>query len=161
MIGQSFAPLGDPTQQRPSAGGANTAGPQEAIRVLNLRMPRVFGAGAPAPAQLLTSPGSAGLPQQNAHNPLIEAILRAVMGGFGGGPQVAPSAPGGMPPGGMSQGMPGGGAPAPSPTIPAPAVHYQPNPPGRGGTAGPNPPLPREDRPTPGRRQGPDNYPGR
>jgi hypothetical protein len=143
MIGQSFAPMGDPTQ-RPQAD-AGGQGPQEAIKILNLRMPKVAGAGAPAPQQLLNGMGSAGLPQQNANNPMIEAILRAVLGHLSPQMQAAPSAMGGGVPGGMPGGMPGPQGPAPK--LPMPGVHYQPLP---GGTAGPNPSMrsPQEHMPT-------------
>lgn len=143
MIGQTFAPIGDPSQQRPSGSPSAPSGPQEAIKILNLRMPRVQGAGAPAPAALLNSPGSGGLPQPQGMTPMIEAILRAVMGGFQSPQQGAPSAMGGMVPGG---GMPAQGG---SPQLPVPAVHYQP-PPTSGGTAGPNPGTRDRNLPMPG-----------
>jgi len=157
MIGQSYAPLGDPTQQRPS-GMSPQGGPQQAIKILNLRMPRVQGAAAPAPAALLNSPGSGGLPQppmmggpqggpsQQPTNPILDAILRAVLGGYQPPQQSAPSAP-------------GGGVPS-SPNLPVPAVHYQPPP---GGTAGPNPvdPMTREDRGNTRGKTGGDFFPVR
>lgn len=140
MIGQSFAPLGnDPMQQRPSgpAGG----GAQQAIQVLNTRLPRVVGAGAPAPQALLEGAGSAGLPQPQGVNPIVQAILQAVLGHFAPQQQSAPSAMGGM--------MSGGG---PAPQMPTPNVSYQPNPPGQGGTAGPNLPPPQDRPETPAQR---------
>lgn len=138
MLGQSFAPLGnDPTQQKPG-GPSGNQGAQQAIQVLNTRLPRVVGAGAPAPQALLQGAGSAGLPSPQGVNPIVQAILQAVLGHFAPQQQSAPSAMGGMVPGGMPGGMPGGGMPAPSgplPKLPTPALHYQPLP---GGTAGPN-----------------------
>lgn len=131
MIGQSFAPLGDPNQmQRPGGPSGTSDGAQQAIQVLNYRMPH-FGANAPTPAPqaLLNGAGSAGLGQGG--NPVIDAILKAVLGHFAPQQQAAPSAPGGM--------VPGSGPMIdnpPSPQLPTPAVHYQPLP---GGTAGPNP----------------------
>lgn len=130
MIGQTFAPTGGDPTQRPSG----PSGAQDAIKILNLRYPRVQGAAAPAPQALLEGAGSAGLPQQNAVNPTIEAILRAVLGGQFSAPQPhAPSAPGGMmpnavapPPSVQTGGQTGGQAPGGKLT---PAVHYQPNPP--------------------------------
>lgn len=138
MIGQTFAPVGDPSQQRPSGSPSMPSGPQEAIKILNLRMPRVQGAAAPAPAALLNSPGSAGLPQPQPHNPILEAIIRAVLGGFNAPQQSAPSAMGGAT-GGAGQG--------PVIDYPTPAVHYQPPP---GGTAGPNPDMRDRQPPMPG-----------
>lgn len=130
MIGQSFAPLGDPASQtRPQQSGA--AGAQEPVRILNLRMPRVQGAGAPAPQALLTSPGSAALPQSVGANPTIEAILRAVLGHFAPQQMAAPSAPSGF----MGQGPPSQGS-GPSNIPYTPAIHYQK--PLPGGTAGPD-----------------------
>jgi hypothetical protein len=143
-LGQSFAPLGnDPMQQaRPGGAPGGPGGAQQAIKVLNLRMPRVAGAGAPAPQALLEGAGSAGLPQQQGMSPVIQAILQAVLGHFTPQQQSAPSAMGGMMPG--PQG-PGGSQSAPQ--MPTPAIHYQPLP---GGTAGPNQPLPeRRNQPTP------------
>ena len=151
MIGQSFAPLGDKT--RPQSGGpGGSGGPQEAIQVLNMRMPRFPGAGAPAPQALLQGAGSAGLPQQSI-NPVIQAILKAILGRFSPQQQAAPSAQGGMVPGGNLQptGQPGGfespglQSPMPSFQMPTPALHYQ-EPSAPGGI-----PLPPQlsDRPRP------------
>jgi hypothetical protein len=103
MIGQSFAPLGDPMNQQAGPGGGGLESPaQQAIKILNLRMPH-FGANAPTPAPqaLLNGAGSAGLPQPNANNPVLDAILKAVLGHFAPQQQAAPSAMGGgMAPGG-------------------------------------------------------------
>lgn len=143
MIGQTFAPLGDNQDLRngpagPGAGApGGSIGPQQAIEVLRLRYPRFFGAGAPAPTPLLTSQGSAALPQQ-ATNPTLMAILQSVLGHFSAPQQVAPSAEGGMVPGSLG-GM----------RSPVPRVQYFPQPDLPGGTAGPNPrpALPQETRP--------------
>jgi len=94
-IGQSFAPLGSPNQNRPG-GPEGTGGVGQAISTLNLRYPRVQGAAAIAPSALLNSPGSAGLSQ--GINPTLAAILQAVLGRITP-QQSAPSAPGGMTPG--------------------------------------------------------------
>ncbi len=162
MIGQSFAPLpGGTAGPNQPAGGGHGDGPQEAINVLRLRFPKLFGAGAPAPSQLLTSPGSAALPQPGAmgggagapgggQNPAITALLTSILGAFSGGggmgQQAAPSAPGGSMFGGGGMGM-GNGTAMSNYT---PAVHYQPPPGLPGGTAGPGPqgpaPTPFEDR---------------
>lgn len=131
MIGQSFAPLGGDPMMRPGGQGGQGSGAQQAIQVLNYRMPRVAGAGAPAPQALLEGAGSAGLPQQNAMNPTIAAILQAVLGHMQPQQQQAPSAPGGQ-------------APPPA-QMPNPRINFQPLP---GGTAGPNPQQPPQ-RPGP------------
>lgn len=154
-IGRSFAPTASNVQQLAESGGDAT-GPGQAVQTLSLRYPRVVGAGSIAPSQLLNAPGSAGLPQQNANNPLIEAILRAVMGGFGTPQQTAPSALGG-------QSFPNVPSPRVTPGVDegsqAPLVSRPPYVPPvqtRGGTE------PGDVRPVPpGKRQGPDNYPER
>lgn len=68
-FGYSFMPgqNGDQAQQRPQAGG----GPQSAIQMLSLRLPRVLGAQAMAPGALLNSQGGGGMP-----DPMLQAILR-------------------------------------------------------------------------------------
>lgn len=142
-IGQSFAPLGsDPMQPKPGGPSGSAPGAQQAIKVLNLRMPRVAGVGAPAPQALLEGAGSAGLPQQQGMSPVIAAILQAVLGHFQPQQQGAPSAPGGMQ--------------QAAPQMPTPAVHYQPPP---GGTAGPGPRVPQ--RPGPEMPTGRPGYGGR
>jgi hypothetical protein len=87
MLGQSFAPLGDPDaltrQQEP--GAVNPV--QEAIKVLTLRLPRVLGA-SPVPQELLRGLGSAGLPSRRPggvdpdreQNPLTDFLQRLVGG---------------------------------------------------------------------------------
>lgn len=149
MLGQSFAPLGDPMQQQRPSGPGGPGGAQEAIKILNLRMPRVAGAGAPAPQALLEGAGSAGLPQQQ-NNPVINAILAAVLGHFQPQLQAAPTAMGGF----MSQAPQGSQAPT-SPKY-DPVIRYQDDPnakgaPVPGGTAGPGPgvPPPVRDRTPP------------
>ena len=95
-FGYSFMPgqNGDQAQQRQQPGWA---GPQSAIQMLSLRLPRVLGAQALAPGALLNSQGAGGLP-----DPLLQAILRlagqAGPGGPGGGAPGGPSLMGGAPP---------------------------------------------------------------
>lgn len=155
MIGQSFAPLFDPQGQKPAGGPqGGPSGPPQAIQTINTRLPRVLGAGAPAPAALLNSPGSAGLPMENI-SPIIQAILQSVLGHFSPQQMSAPSAPGGF--GGVTP-LPMPGAPPQIPGGGKPKVEYEPLP---GGTAGPNPR--RDDRDEvyprfPGKRQGPDHF---
>lgn len=149
MLGQSFAPLFDPSQRQQN-GPQGQAGAQQAIQTLNTRLPRFSGGALPAPMPLLTSPGSGGLP--DGFSPIIEAILRTVLGPRMGGSQMAaPSAPSGF-----MGGSPSGGSQPPAP-LPLPAVHYQPPP---GGTAGKNPTEreTREDRQTRQGKTGMDNY---
>lgn len=103
MLGQSFAPLGNDPQQRPQ-GGIGGSPIQEAIRTLSLRVPRWTGGGtAPAPQALLQSPGMGGMPgMSGTENPIMQALMRMIQGGFGGGmpsmmSQGGPQMPGGMP----------------------------------------------------------------
>lgn len=127
MIGQTFMPQGQGVTERPQ-GPDNQAGVQQAIKILNLRMPRVAGAGAPAPQALLEGMGSAGMPQQ-ASSPILQAIIQAVLGHFQPQQMGAPSAMGGFQQQGPSQG---------SMSLPqnvTPRINYHPLP---GGTAGPN-----------------------
>jgi len=98
-IGQTFAPIGNPMQRPNGTAGtpAGLSGVQQAIKILNLRMPRVQGAAAIAPTLLLNSPGAGGLPQPG-RDPILDAILRGVLGGYAPPQQTAPSAPGGATP---------------------------------------------------------------
>lgn len=153
-IGQSFAPTGQ-NQMRQQQGGGN-APLQQAIKVLNLRLPKVVGAGAVAPQPLLMSQGSGGvsmppMPQQGATP--------------GGAPGGAPTMPGqGAPPFGLEEILrrifqpPTGpaGSPAPQPPqgpAPLPRIVTQPPAPGPGGTAGPTAPRFPGTRPEPPQRE--------
>jgi hypothetical protein len=138
MIGQSFAPLaGGSKPKQPGGGGANS-GAQQAIKVLNLRIPRVVGQGAPAPQPLLMSPGAGGVPMPGGQRPGLTP---------GGAPGGAPGSPGDAPPFGLEEIIkilfgnnppPGGDTGKP----PDPKINYQPLP---GGTAGPGPRGPVEN----------------
>ena len=96
-FGLTFAP-GAPS------GAAKRRNPvQEAIQILSLRLPKVFGARAPAPTPLLTGPGGmgqpaargnvvaqalaqmAGLPPSMARPPQMAPSLGIGIGGSGGG----------------------------------------------------------------------------
>jgi hypothetical protein len=156
MIGQSFAPLGNGMPAKPDGGGV-APGAQQAIKVLNLRLPRVVGSGAPAPGALLNAQGASGLPSAGT-NPMLEALIHAVMGGY------APATGAGPTPGasGPSSPLPMPSAPVSNApvSLPNPAIHYQPLP---GGTAGPNPKFPvnqdtREDRMNKRGKGGQDNF---
>lgn len=140
MIGQSFSPTQQDNgyQQRPQGGGQDTP-LQQAIQILQLRMPHVFGAMAPAPAALLNAQTPLGF------NP--QAFLQRLMGGMGqspmGGPMAPPFQVGGGP---MAAAAPSPAAPSgPAPT---PPFHFQPNP---GGTAGYGPFQPQPEGPHPPR----------
>jgi hypothetical protein len=77
-LGISFSPFNDQQPElNPRNGQAPT--PQEAIRVLSLRVPRTVGAGSPVPQALLGAPGGAA----------FGGGMPGIMGG-------APGAPGGM-----------------------------------------------------------------
>jgi hypothetical protein len=93
-LGMSFAPNDDPTAQR---RGPSPAPIQEAIRVLSLQMPRVIGANSPNPAALMSQMsgqmnGGQGLGGPTS-NPIIEQLLRALMGGQSGQMPGLPGAP--------------------------------------------------------------------
>jgi len=145
-LGLSFAPGQDEMTQRQNGAGPSTSPIQEAIRVLSLRMPRVLGASSPAPAALLSGPGSQGL-GGHPGNPIIEQLLRALLGGqTSGGPMDG--LPGGAmiaPPMMPGPGPMGGGMSGP-PLIPGFKFGEQPGPfpPGMpsGGTSSPMPPTP-------------------
>lgn len=90
-MGVSFVPngQGDP-MNRQQPGQASGAPPlQQAIQMLSLRLPRVVGANALAPGQLLNAPGGMG----GSGNPLLEALLR--LAGMGGSFQGGQGGPGG------------------------------------------------------------------
>ena len=91
-FGVSFMPGADAQngQGRTGSGPGAPRNPvQEAIQVLSLRMPKVFGARAIAPAPLLTSPG--GMGQAGARSGATAQAL-AQMAGVPSGAGM-PSAP--------------------------------------------------------------------
>lgn len=100
MLGQRFAPLpgDDPTRRPQNTPGGPISPVQEAIRTLSLRLPRVQYAGSPVPRALLTNPGMPGLPTPSptpnaqGENPIMEALLRIIRGGFGGSQDIVPNA---------------------------------------------------------------------
>lgn len=88
--GISFQPGGEDSQKKiDTANNANGSqeGVQEAIKVLSLRLPKVVGARAIAPGQLLTGQGSGG--QRNVDS-MVEAVMQKF---FPTGP-AQPEAPG-------------------------------------------------------------------
>lgn len=142
MIGQSFSPTQQPGsgdqqfQPQPDA----LAPLQQAIQVLRIRMPHLFGAMAPAPPALLQ--GGGGMPPQAQPLPVPMVPGMPSLPGVAtamqpqGQPQPSFGQPYQVPP------QSGGGMPPPK----NPTVHYQPPPQPPGGTAGPNP---RPGRPDP------------
>ena len=111
--GVSFTPtnqaLQEQDQMQGQFGAPGAPRGQEAIRVLQLRLPRVVGGGGIAPAPLLGAPGGMGAPGpgafsfapqgmpqqgpqiQGAQNPMMQAILQlAQMSPMGGAPRVTP-----------------------------------------------------------------------
>src|SRR5690606_20872142 len=93
--GESFAPLARENGQNAGPARRGAAPIQEAIRVLNLRVPSVVGARALSPQALLSAPGSAGIP--NAAGVQIEQLLRRIFGQAGiPGLPAAPTGPGAM-----------------------------------------------------------------
>lgn len=70
MTGVNFQP-GSKNDQN-GANGSNTTGVQEAIKVLSLRLPKVVGARAVAPGELLNAQGSGG-------NPMIDSVVNQVL----------------------------------------------------------------------------------
>jgi len=130
-LGISFSPFGD--DKGPNADPrAPQVSPQEAIRVLSLRVPRVVGAGSPIPSQLLNAPGGAAFGGGGGNGMGgLEELLAMLFGQRRQG-AVSPGlpidqSPGGSLTGGIFPGMqPGAGdAPAPQPT-PAPPPKFTP-----------------------------------
>lgn len=120
-FGQSFAPLGqmDDEERRRRMNGAGRSPAQAPVQTLGLRLPRVMGANSPVPQALLTSPGASGV--MGGGNPLLTAILQAVMG------RVDPGT-GGQPPQPVPPSMPTARPPMP-PTARPPVGEVQPRPP--------------------------------
>lgn len=152
MIGQNFSPTDQTMGQRPQPTGA--VDPlQQAIQVLQLRMPHVYGANAPAPSPLLQSQGAPmGFNLQAVLQHLLGIAPQQGMGLPGGTAGPGPMAP--IPSGPRVELPPGSGGPAAGGTAPpfTPAVHYQPPPMPPGGTAGPGPIGPYVNRPGPPNR---------
>lgn len=119
-FGISFSPFGNDNpnnnNQRGDSGGA-TPSPQEAIRVLSLRVPRTVGVASPIPSMLLNAQGGGGFGGGGGPQGMppggMEELLRRLFGQAAQGPMGMPSmaapmgAPAGAPPAG------GGSAPPP------------------------------------------------
>lgn len=136
-IGYNFAPGNDIQMGGKGRSGGPSFGPQEAIRMLSLRLPKSAGPSAIAPSALLNAPGGAGAPNLNS-------ILMALVQAFAPQHQAGvPSLPSLSPPSPMSQrpssptqrrssGFTSPGAPVgqgarpslsrPSPSVPVPRI---------------------------------------
>lgn len=136
-------------QQQPGFGspGAGAAPFQSAVQLLSLRLPRVVGANALAPAPLLQGQGAGGIPPD-----LWSQLMQYFgQGGAGGGMGRTPR----VVPGTQPQQAPGplGGGPQPFPTPPGgpmPGNPMQPQ------------PMPNDPggRPWPGNPYTPQPFPG-
>jgi hypothetical protein len=87
-MGVSFMP----GQQDDQTKKPGSEAPQDAIKTLNLAIPRVVGGASPINASLLNAQGSAGMPANGFGG--LEAFLRRL---FGQMPQAGPVSPGGAP----------------------------------------------------------------
>lgn len=112
-MGVSFAPFANREPgQSDQPGGGSAAPVQDAIRTLNLQVPRVTGT-APINAALLAGPGAAGLSPGGPGLGGLDVFLRKLFGMLGQGAI----------PGGMSAETPGFlGQPQPSRAMLAPSV---------------------------------------
>lgn len=126
-FGATFAPFSDPSGQN-----ASTVPVQQAIQLLGMRVPRSVGAAAPAPAALLTSPGSSGRP--DVHSAVLQTILKTIMGQ--GMPQAdtppptsltaaAPPSPGGGVPSPFSAPPRDTGVTVPTSNVPTPGFAFE------------------------------------
>lgn len=82
-IGISFLPSQEQAAMGPHQGQMEGV-PEQAFKILSMRLPRVLGARAMSPEGLMNAPGSAGM----GGNPLaavFEALLKTMSGGQPGG----------------------------------------------------------------------------
>lgn len=89
--------------------------PEQAMKILSLRLPRVLGARSLSPSSLMTSPGSAGVPGGQGLNPLA-IVFRSILNSMtnGGTPPMGPINTGGGSPAGPGMlPRPGGGPTGP------------------------------------------------
>lgn len=158
MIGQQFSPFSqqdDPRMQQQQPGGGDNI--QQAIQILRIRYPHVFGGYSPSP---LAGPGSAMMPPRPS-TPMPLPMPGGMQSPMGGPSMPGPSFGGGTFGGGSPWARPGGeggGGGGSEPT--KPVINYIPPPPIPGGTAGPNPPglFPPTEFPRP-RPQAPTRVP--
>lgn len=107
--GVSFQPGSQDDQKRinPNAPQGTQDGVQEAIKVLSLRLPKVVGANAPVPTQLLSAEGAQG-------NRRVDSMVAQIMQKYF--PTDAPESP--MAPGAPTSQM---SSPRPQPAVDRPA----------------------------------------
>lgn len=125
-LGVSFLPSAD-NGPRGGEGGPGGGRLEDVLRILSFRLPKVLGARAIAPADLLNSPGGDASPTgggRQGGDPLADLIARSVLqnipqAGIGGGGGAANPAGSFAPPV-----MPGGGG-QPGPQAPPPS-NYKP-----------------------------------
>lgn len=135
-IGITFLPSEENQSLGPKRGGLESDLGQ-AFKILSLRLPRVQGARAIAPPNLLNGPGSSGM--QNPQAAAFEQMIRAMLGQGGPTSSAGPfdRAPMGAPPvPNITPGKDPAAARAPF----APAIEQPPMPPRRSGGG----PLARE-----------------
>ena len=114
-LGLSFLPGANGPRSEAGPGGGRL---EDVLRILSFRLPKVLGAKAIAPGELLNSPGGSALPSGGGSggDPIADIISRTVL-------QNLPGSGGGAanPAGSFAPGMPGGGSappmPAPKPRI--------------------------------------------
>jgi hypothetical protein len=81
MLGLSFSPMAN--QGTNGSGNGNAVPtPQEAIRILSLRLPRTVGVASPIPSLLLNAPGGAGFSGHDTIPGGMDETLRRLFGLF-------------------------------------------------------------------------------
>ena len=111
-VGYSFQPLNQPQTGADGQGRVSGLSPQQAVRLLSLRIPERPSPTGIAPQALLQARGGAGVPGGGD----MSALIRALMTMFGGGGAVPPPR---VRPGLTAPGGPGGPV---GPTSPQPGV---------------------------------------
>jgi hypothetical protein len=122
QLGLSFLPSGDANGQRSDAGPSAGGRLEDVLRILSLRLPKVLGAHAIAPGELLNSPGGAPIPSGGGHggDPIADTIAKHILDGI-------PPPGAGNPAGSFTPGIPGGTAgPGPGVPPPPPPATYKP-----------------------------------
>lgn len=121
--GYSYQPQGAASGQQVNAGQAATISPQEAVRILSLRLPKRLP-NAPVPHSLLAGGGGGGVGDLNA---VIQRLMQAFgqSGGATGGPGAQTGrldAPGLSPGADGGYAQVGGGYGTDAPSLPAPRI---------------------------------------
>lgn len=99
-FGVNFLPGAEPQNGMAGRSGATRPSVQEAVQILSLRLPKVFGARAVIPQQLATAPGGMGMP---GARPGANAQAQA-LAGLAGVPMPQSPLPSKTLPGGLSPG---------------------------------------------------------